>query len=160
MRYSLRSRLELPSGSVVKDWPAMQEPQVDAGLIPGSGRFPWRRERQLIPVFLPGKCHGQRSLVGYSLWGHKELDMTEWLTFSLCGEELVSEGMLFSRVFFWNDCATPSPAGSYRQVSGAGGRGGEVHLSGAVSQVPNTSLAEFLLTHLCWTVCPLRHPSH
>ena len=32
------------------------------------------------PVFLPGEFHGQRSLVGYSPWGHKELDMTERLT--------------------------------------------------------------------------------
>ena len=28
-------------------------------------------------VFLPGKSHGQRSLAGYSPWGHKESDMTE-----------------------------------------------------------------------------------
>ena len=32
---------------------------------------------QPTPVFLPGKSHGQRSLAGYSLWGLKELDMTE-----------------------------------------------------------------------------------
>ena len=32
-----------------------------------------------MPVFLPGESHGQRSLVGYSLWGHKESDMTEQL---------------------------------------------------------------------------------
>ena len=31
------------------------------------------------PVFLPGKSHGQKSLVGYSPWGHKELDTTERL---------------------------------------------------------------------------------
>ena len=35
------------------------------------------------PVFLYGEFHGQRSLVGYSPWGLKELDMTEWLTLSL-----------------------------------------------------------------------------
>ena len=29
------------------------------------------------PVFLSGKSHGLRSLVGYSPWGHKESDMTE-----------------------------------------------------------------------------------
>ena len=29
---------------------------------------------------VPGESHGQRSLVGYSPWGHKELDMTGWLT--------------------------------------------------------------------------------
>ena len=37
-----------------------------------------RRKQQLIPVFLPGESHGQRdSLVGYNLWGHRELDMIE-----------------------------------------------------------------------------------
>ena len=35
------------------------------------------------PVFLPGEFHGQRSLVGYSLWGHKGLDVTERLTIRL-----------------------------------------------------------------------------
>ena len=35
---------------------------------------------QPTPVFLPGESHGQRSLVGYSPWGRKELDMTEWLS--------------------------------------------------------------------------------
>ena len=34
------------------------------------------------PVLLPGKSHGQRSLVGYSPWGHKELDTTERLHFT------------------------------------------------------------------------------
>ena len=34
-------------------------------------------------VFLHGKFHGWRSLVGYSPWGHKESDMTEWLHFPL-----------------------------------------------------------------------------
>ena len=36
----------------------------DLGLIPRLGRFPWRREWQLIPVFLPGEFHGQRILGG------------------------------------------------------------------------------------------------
>ena len=36
---------------------------------------PW----QSTPVLLPGKSHGQRSLVGYSPWGHKESDTTERL---------------------------------------------------------------------------------
>ena len=38
---------------------------------------PWRRKRQPTPVFMPGKSHGPRSLVGYNPWGHKELDTTE-----------------------------------------------------------------------------------
>ena len=43
-------------------------------------KIPWRREWQPTPVFLPGESHGQRSLVGYTLCGCKELDMTERLT--------------------------------------------------------------------------------
>ena len=41
----------------------------------------WRRQWQPTPVFLPGKSHGQRNLVGYSPWGHEESDTTERLHF-------------------------------------------------------------------------------
>ena len=51
---------------VVKKWPANAGDTREAGLIPGLGRFPWRRKWQPAPVFLPGEDHGQRSLVGYS----------------------------------------------------------------------------------------------
>ena len=37
-------------------------------------KIPWRSKWQPTPVFLPGECHGQRSLLGYSLWGCKESD--------------------------------------------------------------------------------------
>ena len=50
---------------------------------PWVGKIPWRREWLPTPVFLPGEFHGQRSLGGYSPWGHKELDTTEQLTLSL-----------------------------------------------------------------------------
>ena len=36
----------------------------------------WRRQWHSTPVLLPRKIHGWRSLVGYSPWGHKELDTT------------------------------------------------------------------------------------
>ena len=36
----------------------------DVGLIPGWGKFPWRRKWQPSPVFLPGKFHGQEELGG------------------------------------------------------------------------------------------------
>ena len=39
----------------------------------------WIKKWQPNPVFLPGKSHGLRSMVGYSRWGHKESDMTERL---------------------------------------------------------------------------------
>ena len=41
------------------------------------GKILWRRKWQPTLVLLPGKSHGWRCLVGYSLWGHKELDTTE-----------------------------------------------------------------------------------
>ena len=44
---------------------------------PWVGNIPWSRKWKPTPVFLPGKSHGQRSLVGYSLWGRKELDTIE-----------------------------------------------------------------------------------
>ena len=40
-------------------------------------KVPWRRKWQPAPVFLPGKSPGQRNLVSYSPWGHRELDATE-----------------------------------------------------------------------------------
>ena len=53
--------------------------------IPGFdlwvGKILWRMKWQPIPVFLPGKSHGQRSLVGYSPLGRKESDTTEQLHF-------------------------------------------------------------------------------
>ena len=59
-----------------KNPPEVQETWVHSWV----GKIPWRRAWQPIPVFLPGESHGQRSLVGYSPWGHKELDTTEWLS--------------------------------------------------------------------------------
>ena len=53
----------------------------DPGLIPGSGRFPWRRKWQSTPALLPGKSHGWRILISYSPWGRKESDRTERLHF-------------------------------------------------------------------------------
>ena len=47
------------------------------GFSPCVGKIPWRWEWQPTPVFLPGESHGQRSLVGYCPWGHKESGTTE-----------------------------------------------------------------------------------
>ena len=52
----------------------------DPGSIPGSGKIPWRKKWQPTPVFLLGKSHGHRSLVGGSPWGCKESGTTEQLT--------------------------------------------------------------------------------
>ena len=56
-----------------------------------------RKKWQLTPVLLPGKFHGWRSLVGYSPWGRKESDTTEWLHF------------LSFYSFFWRRKWQPTP---------------------------------------------------
>ena len=50
------------------------------GFDPTDGKIPWRREWLPTLVFLPGKSHGQRSLVSYSPRSSKESDITEWLS--------------------------------------------------------------------------------
>ena len=62
---------------VVKNPPANAGDVREVGSVLRLGRSPWRRKWQPTPVFLPGKSHGQKSLVGYSLWGCKQSDMTE-----------------------------------------------------------------------------------
>ena len=61
---------------VAKNLPANAGDIRDIGSNPGLGRSP-RGHDNPRPLFLPGDPHGQRSLVGYSPWGHKESDMTK-----------------------------------------------------------------------------------
>ena len=42
------------------------------------GKIPWRRKWQPTLVFLPGKSHEQISMAGYSPWGRKDSDTTEY----------------------------------------------------------------------------------
>ena len=48
------------------------------GFDPWVKKIPWRRKWKPTPVFLPGKSHGQRSLGGYSSWGHKRVGHVVW----------------------------------------------------------------------------------
>ena len=64
-------------GLVVKNMPANAG---DAGSIPGSGRSLEEGNGYPLQVFLPGKSHGQRSMVDYSPWGCRESERTEQLT--------------------------------------------------------------------------------
>ena len=65
---------------MVKNSPAHAGDARAVGSIPGWRKSPWKRKWQLTSLFLSGKSHGQRNLAGYSLWGHKESDMTEQLS--------------------------------------------------------------------------------
>ena len=61
---------------VVKSLPANAGDLGGAGSILGSGRC-WEEGMTTHSSTLAGESHGQRSLVGYNPWGHKESDMTE-----------------------------------------------------------------------------------
>ena len=58
-----------PDGSVGKSPPAIQETQVQSL----GWEDPLERGMATHSIFLPGKSHGQRSLVGYSPWGRKRV---------------------------------------------------------------------------------------
>ena len=64
------------------------------GLIPGLGKSPGRRKWQSTLVFLPGNFSGQRSLEGYSPWGHKESDVAERLSMGKKLDENSGETLL------------------------------------------------------------------
>ena len=95
----------------------------DVGLIPGSGRCTGVGNGFPLPVFLPGKFHGQRSPVGCIPWGCKESDMIEQVQFSsvqsLSRVRLFATpwtvayqappSMEFPRQEYWNGLPFPSP---------------------------------------------------
>ena len=81
-----------PVGAVVQNPPASAGDARDMGSIPESGSSPGVENGN--PVFLPGKLLGQRSLVGCSPWGYKELDMIEG-THTLLVPGLPSEFSLY-----------------------------------------------------------------
>ena len=66
----------IPGCSVVKNLLPLQEPQ-ETRVWSWVRKIPWRRKWEPISVFLLGYSHKQRSLVGDSSWGCKELDTVE-----------------------------------------------------------------------------------
>ena len=87
-----------------KDFPSCSDGKASClqwgrpGFDPWVGKILWRRKWQPIPVLLPGKLHGWRSLLGYSPWGPKELDTTERLHF--LSLELLTVHTYISRNFW------------------------------------------------------------
>ena len=67
-----------PNGPVVENSP-VSAGGIRVGFNLWVRKTPCRRAWRPTSVFLPGESHGQRSLVGYSPWGHKESDMTKRL---------------------------------------------------------------------------------
>ena len=78
--HSLYRALWLSWASLVAQWLSgscqRRRPRFD----PWVRKIPWRRKLQPTTVFLPGKSHGQKGLVGYTPWDHRESATTEQLT--------------------------------------------------------------------------------
>ena len=72
----------------VKNLPAVQK----TGVLSLGEEDPWGKKWQTTPVFLSGESHGQRSLLGYSPWGRKELNVTEQLMLSFISTLVSSLG--------------------------------------------------------------------
>ena len=87
----------------------------DMGSVPGLGSFPWRREWQLTPVFLPGESHGQRTLAGYSPQGCSESDMAKQLPLSLS-----KAWWQFKGVLWWDSPGGPMVKNPHFTTKGAG----------------------------------------
>ena len=68
------------------------------GFDPWVEKISLRKKWQPTPVLLPGESHGWRSLVGHSLWGGKESDMTERLHFHLEKEMETHSSILAWRI--------------------------------------------------------------
>ena len=76
--YLLRKDSKWPTGGSSGKEPCCQcRRHKRCGFNPWVRKITWRRKWQPTPVFLPEGSHGQRSLAGYSPWGHTKLDTTE-----------------------------------------------------------------------------------
>ena len=71
------------------------------GFNPWVGKVPWRRAQQPTSVSLPGKSRGQKSLVGYSLQGHKELDRTKSTELRACVQVVYFDDVVLGKGCGW-----------------------------------------------------------
>ena len=73
--------------------------------------YTWRRIWHPTPIFLPGKSHGQRSLVGCSPWGAKSRTRLSDFTFAFHFHALEKEMATHSSVLVWRIPETGEPGG-------------------------------------------------
>ena len=73
----LKEKRGFPSGASGKESSCQQRRGKRCWFDPRVRKIPWNRKWYPIPIFLPGKVHGQRSLMGYNPSGHKALDTNE-----------------------------------------------------------------------------------
>ena len=88
-----------PGGIVVKNPPANAGGTRD----PWVWKIPRRKKWQPTPLFLPGKSHGQRNLVGYSQWGRRESAKQQqgMIHQSLCYGPAINLSLIQSQTFWY-----------------------------------------------------------
>ena len=72
----LPNSLDFPGGANGKEPACPCKRHKRQELDPWVGKIPWRKAWEPTLVFLPGNFDGQRNLVAYGPWGHKDLDTT------------------------------------------------------------------------------------
>ena len=116
----------------------------------------WRRKWQSTPVLLPGKSHGQRSLVGCSPCGHKESGTTEWLHLHALEKEMATH----SSVLAWRVPGMGEPGGlPYMGSQRVGHDWSDLAAAAALSRnFPVTLVSTYYLpcTYLFLSLCSLR----
>ena len=144
----------LPWWLMAENLLAMQEPRFESWVR----KVPWRRAWQLTPVILPGKSHGQRSLVGYSPWGRQESGMTEGLTLSLSSCHITVSLWKMRDGFGLQDCLALPARSQWPLQRKRCGLGDLIHLTGASPQPVESTCSPWrphrLKLYLFW-VSPL-----
>ena len=104
------------------------------GFYPWVWKISWSRKQKPTPAFLPGKFHGQRSLVGYSPWGCKESDTTEWLSMPKTEKRKAAPAHIPARGTrcTWAESATADPQTQHRTATSAGKTGRVTPFKGAI----------------------------
>ena len=90
-----RARMGFPGGASGKEPACQCKGWKRCGFDPWIGKIPWRRTWQPTSVCLPGESYSQRSLAGYSPWGHRESDRTEATWHTSTHTEAEYEGSWF-----------------------------------------------------------------
>ena len=99
--WSLKDFLGFPVGWMVKKKKKIHLPMQETQVWSPDWEDAGRRKEQPTPIFLPEKSHGQRSLMGYRQWGHKESDTT-WQLNSRRSKRLPSSLHCFHCHLLWH----------------------------------------------------------
>ena len=113
---------------------------LSPGLFNLYAEYIRRRQWQPIPVLLPGKSHGRRSLVGCSLCGHEELDTTERLHFHFS---------LFT-FMHWRRKWQPTPVFLPGESQGRGEPGGVPQSQTWLKRLSSSSSSSIVHQEKCW----------